>query len=172
MDEIINIVTNISNDKKQNMIYGKIIIDLYTNKINLYSVIIKDNEFILHISIPLISIDPLILFKYYIYFQHSKKEKYYNIFSKTFNKFDKIKYIIYYKNETCKMCFSNYHEKLKKNIYKEIDNEVAIDILKYNNIYTSKVISIYLESFLEKKDIFYTLNDICEYIKNTFEIKN
>jgi hypothetical protein len=170
-NEIINIVKNIKNNKIEYSIYNHILNDMYMNKINPCDMIFADIDFILSINGALLDIDVYILNRYFIYFQHSK-QKYYNIFSKTFHKFDKIKYIIYYKKNICLMCYCNYHEKLKKYFYKSIDKEIAIDILKSNNIYTTKVISIHLISFLEYNNKFVSLNDICDYIKLEFEIKN
>jgi hypothetical protein len=171
MDEINNIVKQIKKNKSQNVIYNHIINDLWNNSINMYSLIFLDLDFILSIPVALIDIDVSVLFRYFIYFQHSK-DKYYNIFSKTFHKFEKIKYMIYYKNNRCVMCYCNYHDKLNKYFYRGIENDIAIDILKTQNIYNSKVISIYLESFLEHTELFINLDSICTCIKDTFQIKN
>lgn len=171
MDEIIKIVENIKKNKKEYDIYNHILNDLIMNKKNPYDYIFADIDFLLSITVPLVDIDVHILYRYFIYFQHSK-DKYYNIFSKTFQKFEKIKYVIYYNGNNCILCYCNYHEKLKKCFYKNIEKDVAIDILKTNNIYNSKIISIHLISFLICREEFHCLQDICNYIKTEFEIKN
>jgi hypothetical protein len=167
MDKIINVVNNINNNKTHKTIYNHILNDLYTNKINIYTLIFSDLEFMLTIPIPLINIDVILLSKYFIFYQHSNNN-YYNIFSKTFNKLEKVKYMIYYKNNNCLMCYCNYHTKLQKYFYRGIENEIAVDILKTNNIYTSKVICIYLESFLEYSNFFSCFDDICKCIQQSF----
>lgn len=169
IEQINNIINNIKYNKQEYFIYNHILSDLYINKINPYDYIFADIDFLLSISIPLTDIDVHILYRYFIYFQHSK-DKYYNIFSKKFDKFDKIKYVIYYKDNTCSMCHCNYHEKLKKYFYKELEREIILDILKSNNIYKSKVISIHLMSFLINKELFQDLNSIYLYIKKEFQI--
>jgi hypothetical protein len=168
MDEIKNILACALTKEKQNL-YNHIMYDLYKNNINMLQIILKDLNFLLVLTVPIIDIEPNILFTYYIYFLHNQ-QIYYNIFSKTFQKIEKIKYIIYYKNNQCVMCYCNYHEKLKKYYYRGIENEIAVDILKNINIYKCNFISIYLETFLEHKDKFVSLDDIRRCIINAFII--